>query len=169
MTKIKDFQTRELLPISYIKWSAFGRFYINTLFLNNNTLVVRYKSGGNIPGIKKQCISEELKTVITTLFDTKTIDYNIGKTLNEYEKRLFDSLMKKSGLDIEFNYNPKLMDESDADLKKRFQIIQGELIAGNENQELLKEAIELLKKMSDRNIISTDVAKELIDEIETDF
>lgn len=164
MTKIKEIHP-DGIQSKPVEFRQFGRFYINYNQLNKGILIVRYKSGAGIPTITKQKISNEMVLLLTSLYDNKSIDYDIGSKLSKYEKELFFNLMKRSKLDELYDLDKSKIEISNEDLIKQFKIIQGEIGAGNSNVELLKEATELLEKMSARGIITKEKSIELITEI----
>lgn len=165
MTKIKEVSS-DGLEHNKVSFTQFGRFFINLNALNKNTLIVRYKSGAGVPTIPKQNVTNEFKLLVSGLFDTKKVDYNIGAKLSKTEKDLFFNLMKRSGLSQQFDLKPSLIEFSDDDLKTQFKILQGEIIAGNSNNEILSNAINIIEKLKERDIITSNQATELIQELQ---
>ena len=73
------------------------------------------------------------------------------KSLNVDEKNLLDSVLFMAGL------NKKIVTDvskSLAGLKKQFKIIEGEILSGNNNPEVLKELKDVLLKLNHLGAIS---------------
>jgi len=152
------------------KWREFGRLILNQVQLNHdNTLNVKYKKSNGSCKILKTSISDEFKNLINKIFDTSNIDYTIGKILSDDEKKLFKTLLDCADLSFQLNYNPDMMVEDINDLKKRFSIIKGEIIAGNNNKKMLSDAIIIVKKLITLNEVSESDGKEIIDELEEEI
>ena len=104
--------------------------FIDLNKLKNNILTVRYiKTGGYIPTIKSQHISNDVKSVIEDIIS------------NRFEKRLFDKLetsekrlIKRfiTALKIDIDISSKEEDE----YRQQFDILLGQLRAGNTNPDI---------------------------------
>ena len=93
--------------------------------------------------------------------DTNVSD--LVKGLNTDEKNLLDSVLFMAGL------NKKIVTDvgkSLAGLKKQFKIIEGEIIAGNNNPEVLKELKDVLLKLNHLGAISLAAIKTYLKQFE---
>jgi hypothetical protein len=50
-------------------------------------------------------------------------------------------------------------------LKLRFEVLRGEAVSGNNNQEIIEELLYVIKELMSMNIISDNDGKELIQEL----
>ena len=73
--------------------------------------------------------------------------------------------MTKTKLKYELKFDPKKMDLDESDLIDKFNIIKGEIIAGNDNAELLEEAQLIIKKLITIGKIDSDVGDDIINEL----
>jgi len=71
--------------------------------------------------------------------------------LKPNEKVVYDKLMKLSGFHKTIVNS---VDETLSEMKKRLELISGEIEAGNNNQELLKEAHGILHSMAQMKVIT---------------
>ena len=152
-----------------IKWRTFGRMILNYNDLLNNCLNVKYSSNGSCPHLKKTKISEEMTSIINEMFEDKEIDYNVAKTMTDFEKNLFDKLMFYSQLGIKFNYNKNKLIENVSELKKRYTILQGEILSGNTNKNLYVKIIDIIKKLIEMKEIDITTGNEIIQELENEL
>ena len=120
-------------------------------------LNIRYPSSAIIRQFPKQLVSTTFRSLIVQIIYEKKFSEEDYEALDSSEKRLFDDLITFAKLDkvenIKFfkhkRYND---DERNADIK-RFNILRGELTAGNDSQEIVKELKKLLYKLLDQKVI----------------
>jgi hypothetical protein len=99
--------------------------YIDLNKLKNNILTVRYvKTGGFIPTVKSQHISNDVKSVIEDLISDK-FEKRLFEKLQPDEKRLVKRLVAALKIDIDVNT------KEDDEYRKQFEIVLGEFQAGN--------------------------------------
>jgi len=128
------------------------KYFINMKKLNNNVLEIRYSSNRHLIPIKSQYISSNVKACIMDAMKKHTIDPQIFQKLTSVEKNLIRSLLKYFDIDDEL--------DNDEAFNKRFEVIRGEILAGNNNIALKKEAKEYLlhamntSKISRQNYIN---------------
>jgi hypothetical protein len=136
----------------------FGNYALSLNALKKGFLCVRYPSGAQIPHFPKVMISSRFKKIINDLvFEDKFAEEDY-MDLDESEKKLFDDLITFCKLDKKNNvkvYKHKKYSDKDRDETiKRFNILKGELIAGNDNPNIIKELKLLMMKMYNDKIIS---------------
>ena len=78
--------------------------------------------------------------------------------MDDEEKKIFDDLLTLSKLDSSdslklYNHKKYNSDEIDRDVK-RFNILRGELVCGNDSPEIIKELKALLFKLLNERLIS---------------
>ena len=149
---------------SYYK--EFGIFKINTRHLPRNVLIVKYKSClGPIPKLKQTPISSPLRIILTQLMDgNNTIDELYYQTLPLKEKGMLYYMLKRARLIDSTNYRD-LIKELPDQLREKFDIIRGQLEAGNNNDLLIEEAKDVVTAMNYIDLLTNKQYKELIDEL----
>jgi hypothetical protein len=105
--------------------------------------MVKTPSGAVVKGLPTEAISHAMSSAVKKLATGKSITISDYHSLTEPEKQRLHHVAKHSRVEHDLP-NPKQSDE-DADLR-RFEILRGERIAGNDSSEILKELKDLLKK-----------------------
>lgn len=136
----------------------FGKYVLSSSLLKQGFLSLRYPSGAIIPSFPKTLISSTLQRILLDILYDKKFDEVDYHSLDEDDKKLFDRLCTFAKLDkkenLRFYRLKKYSDEQrDADVK-RFNILRGELIAGNDNPDIVKELKKLLYKLMDERVIN---------------
>lgn len=151
--------------ISRAKWKTFGKFIINYNELDNQKLKIRYISGSQVPKMKNTTISNEFSSLLSHLLDTKQINYELIKQLSDKEKTLFNNLMDLSGLKKQLNYKTQKLEVSVKDLKTRYNILYGEIEAGNNSKEVIDELKIVINKLVEKKGLSITDANDMIAEL----
>ena len=126
---------------------------------------MKHPSGSQVPKLPKQTIEIDLYNVIAHLLDTKEINYTLMKELSKQEKKLFNLLMDISGLSKQLNYKKNKIEASEKDLKLRYNVLSGEIEAGNNNDEIKEELIEVIQNLVNIKAISKKDSVEMIEEL----
>jgi hypothetical protein len=132
---------------SLSNYNEFGKFIINMKMLNQNYLSVKYKSNAPVPSIKKIKISDEFVDSLIYIFDTGKIDYEKLRELTNVENNLFKNLIMKSGLFNILKYNYNNTRENIDDIIDDYEVLKGELEAGNNNPDILDKCRIVIKKL----------------------
>jgi len=128
-------------------WKSLNdKFMIHTKLLNQNILLIKYCNYAPLPWLLRTTISEEFKILFFDIIDTGTINYDLLKKSKFNERDIFNKIMYKCKLYEVLKYDENKVSFSNDELVERFNIIKGEIIAGNNNSNLL---IELKKLMLD--------------------
>jgi hypothetical protein len=145
------------------RYIRFGKFSLNHFQLNDNILLVKYpKSHGPVAKLKSTKVSNNFKSLIHDLLDTQKINIALQKMLNKSEMDLFETLITKSGLALQLEYERQVMTEND--YIDRFEVLRGELVARNDSIILKEELTDVIKILNKTpfNKISDKDADELI-------
>lgn len=124
--------------LSKRKYISDDKFYIDNKKLKDHILCIKYtKTESNLPMLRPQSISNDLKELIQDTIDDK-FDNRIFKKLNESDKRVFKRFCSVCKLDIEID------DPDDKLFQQRFEILKGQFLSGNssiQNKNELKRYI----------------------------
>jgi hypothetical protein len=147
-------------------YKEFGKFMINFVLLDDNIVLIKYKkSYAPVPSLRRTIISDELKDMIIYLFDTGEIDYQSGQKLSKSEKDIFDLLIVKAGLKTQLKYNKEKMKDTAEDIIEEFNILKGQIIAGNDNPEIKDKIKDVLSKLVNLNKINVETADDIINDL----
>ena len=134
------------------KTADFGskKIIYNKLYYHN-ILSLKYKNGINVKTFNNIKISDKLRSIIINLvqgYKPTTTEIN---TLSKTEQELYDRLIYLSNLNKSVE---NTQDKTVNNLKKRLEIISGEIQAGNNNPTLKTELKSILEKLTNFKVIS---------------
>jgi hypothetical protein len=148
------------------RYKTFGKYIIHMPYLeNDNVLNVKFQSMGSIPSIKPVCIDDNFKDFILDIMNTGCVNQKHYNSLTEPEKAHFHKIVKGAGLSntLKFKQDDKIDDKKDV---KRLDILVGQVVAGNDNDKVLKEAKELIRKCVGNGSITRHRGMDLLFQIE---
>jgi ABC-type transporter MlaC component len=114
-------------------------------------LGIRNKNNRQVTGIPNVMVSDTLVHLIFKILDGSNITKSDLSVLKPHEKIIYDKLMKLSGF---YKTMVNSVDDTLSEIKKRLELISGEIEAGNNNKELLKEAHQILHSMAQMKVIT---------------
>jgi len=123
----------------------FGKYVLNRRRLNDNKLMVRTVKGGAISGIPTLSISPVLGGIIKKMVGGALPSYNEMSNLSEEEQNTLYKIFKISEVD-NADLLPAPNKTKEEEEMNRFQILKGQVLAGNDNKELIKEFKVMLLK-----------------------
>jgi hypothetical protein len=138
-------------------YKEFGKYVIHMPNLKEKDILnVKFKSLGRIPKYKPISISEVLKEVILDLVDTGKVNHRIYSQVPMEEKKLFENISHGAGILHKLGIDKVVSPQEKHDVE-RFNILRGELMAGNNSIALEKELRKLVVKfMNDGRISRSD-------------
>lgn len=155
------------LKNSSVKYIEFGKLILQTKYLEENKLLVKYKNcKGPVPNFKQMNISDSLRILIQNLIDTKQINYELIQDCKQNERDLFEQLLKKADLITVLKYKRVETKVTDEDLIQKFNVLQGELMAGSDAPAIKKELKAITEQLIAKGKITEADGKELISELE---
>lgn len=136
----------------------FGNYALSLNALKKGYLCIRYPSGAYISGFPRTMISSRLRKILNDIvFEDKFLEDDY-RDLDEHEQKLFDDLITFCKMDkkdsVKLYRHKKYSDKERDEMIKRFNILRGELLAGNDNPSIIKEMKLLILKMYHEKIIS---------------
>ena len=139
---------------------VFHKYAIDLKKLNHNILALKYlKNANNVATFHPIEISDTLKDLLNNfLYDGEQIDAPDFAKLSHTEKRILKRLYSFLKIDFEFDY--------DDQFQKRFQVMYGSWLAGNDNLELIKELKEHIKLAIHEAIISKQEGASMLHKLE---
>jgi hypothetical protein len=146
-------------------YHPFGSVAINKHRLLDNVLMLKRPCGSGINSIPTQRIGNGLVKVLRNMTEGKNPEYEDINTLKEVDRDLLHTIMKHSHqLDKFAVPKPQTKSKDEAEMD-RFNILKGEMIAGNDNRHLVREFKVLLMKMLHRGVVPRRQANEILIDI----
>ena len=134
------------------KYISFGNVNIDRKKYTGGKLQFRSKKNNPILGLKSVQMSPNIKTIVEKLLSDTEIHYNDVDKLNEKERQVLANIAKKAKIDDRLKIPTPELTLEQRDIN-RFYVLQGELGAGNDAKELIKELkLLIIKLMSNGNI-----------------
>ena len=135
------------------------RYAIDTKLLKKNILALKYlKNANNVATFRAIEISDQLKSLIEKyVMKGHKVDDSDIKALTVTEKRVLKRLYSFLKMDHNFDQNE--------DFQKQFQVMYGSFLAGNNNEDLIKQLKEFVKVAIHESIISKAEGKKMLDKL----
>lgn len=147
------------------RYVGFGEFVINKPQLFKfNRLCVKYKKNlGSVGKIPCRQVSSTFRDIIKTIWDEQKINHKLLMELSDDEKDFLSNLISRAGLESKLGLDGFRSKDQDEQYK-RFELLKGEVLAGNNNKKILQELKQLvLKFMNDGSISKAEGGQILIE------
>ena len=134
------------------RYADFGKILIllRKLYLEN-ILSIRWKSKTNVAGFTHVKVSEDFVQIILNMMQGNSPTRMDICNLTTQERHLYDRLISIAMLQKQMVHtSPKSVN----DLKKRLKLIEGEIEAGNNNPDLVKEIKQVLLSLQHLGVIT---------------
>lgn len=155
MVKISDgFKSHD------ITWVEFGNYMIHTKLLNENILLLKYKTYSPITWLPRRNITDIFKQFWLDLIYTKTLNYGLLKKCDSSDIFLFEKIMKQSKVNIQ--YDKKQTELNVNDYIEKFNILQGEIAIKNDNPEIKNELKIVISKLYELGRIKEEDKNDLL-------
>jgi hypothetical protein len=144
------------LPKTQTKYVEFGKYALSIPQLHKGILTTKYANNGNsVISFPPMKITPDFADFMEEFIETQHLDEKRLTKLPADEKRLFAKLINGSGLYGKYKVKVAKSKEED-DEEKRFHLVKGMFVAGNDNPQVLKELKQLIIKfMADGRIPRT--------------
>jgi len=146
---------------SYIQ---FGKHLLHQHDLHGGILKIKRLSGSIINELPTQSIGGKLKKVLITLTGTGSPSFEDINELNEHEKSLLNKIVKNCKIDQRLLV-PTPDKTKEEQLYNRLQILSGEINAGNNNPQIVRELKTLLLKLKNSGRIPARHAHVILEEL----
>ena len=149
------------------RFIKFGKYLINYHKLNNNdTFALKRINGGNIAEIPSVKISKNLKEVFKKMVGGGAVTYSDISKLSDPEKAYLHKISQKSNILDKFDIPAPSKDTEEKDIHN-FEVMRGEIMAGNDSKELIKKfKIHIMKLSKNGTLPKKEVTEILTDLLE---
>lgn len=148
----------EKQPETYKK---FGRYLIYLPALKKGIFHLKFPCFTNCISIPKREISEDLKDFIEDMLDNGMINKRLYEKLNPDDRRYFNSVAEKARIDVQVGISENVMKQNREDMK-RFELVKGIVMAGQNSPEVLQELGEWLMKFSHEGKLNKNQVQEIL-------
>jgi len=134
-----------------------GSKWIRKSDLMKNKLCIRQPSNQSVPSIPVQRISKKLSTLLIGILDNGKPEYSEMESLSDEDKQTLCTISSATKLGNKLSLPTPNKDKNEKE-EHRFQLLKGQILAGNDSPQIVKELKTLLMKfMNDRRLSKTEV------------
>ncbi len=145
-------------------WQEFGKYMLARSDLENGgRFHMRYKNGQKIQAIPQRVVGAGVKNVLSKIADNKAPNYDDVSKLSDEEKNYVQTLLAKASLDPS-QFTKSTKSESEA-AKHRFDVLKGQIVAGNDSPELIKEFKHVVTRMKQTKQLPPNEVNEILMEL----
>lgn len=147
-------------------YREFGINKINHKKLDDGILTLRRGTNSNIPDMPSKRISRKLQKIIKHISGGGMPDFNDINNLDNNEKDYLHKLISKSNLTDRLSVPAPSKDQEEKDFHE-FEVLKGEIMAGNDSKELVKKFKILILKLSKQNVLPKNEVSEILQDLLT--
>lgn len=144
-----------------IKYTPVGRYFLDHRKLSDNIISLKRGNGVNVSGFPIQRVSNDLGDVIRTIIGGGQPKYEKLEKLSQEEKSYLHKLAKASQIIDRINIPAPSKDDDEKDIHN-FEVMKGEILSGNDSQELIKKFKLLIVKMINKGLLPKTQAKDIL-------
>lgn len=128
-------------------YREYGKYAIHIPQLEQQDILnVKYKSLGQIPKFKPVPVSDVFRDFILDLVENGKPNVRVYSQIAPEERKLFEEMSIGAGVWNSFNLK-RTTTSTDDEEAKRFELLKGEYMAGNNNPKVISELRRLVVKM----------------------
>jgi len=145
-------------------YSPFCDSEINHKNLENNILTIRRKSKTNYMDLPSKHISKHMKNIIHNIIGGKIANFEDIQNLNDEERNYLSKVVKKSNLQDRLSVPAPSKDQSEKD-NHQWEVMRGEIMAGNDSHELVKKFKILTLKLTRQGLLPKNEVMDLFEDL----
>jgi len=149
------------LPKEKTKFAPLGRYILNTRQLDKGIISITRPSGAVITDLRPRLCSKKIVGIFKKMIGGELPNANEIDSLTDDERNYLHSVSSKAQLDDKLRISAPSKTEQDKDLD-RFEILRGQIIAGNDSMELIKEFKKIVVTLADRKMLPKGQAKDIL-------
>ena len=161
--KIADIDfSKGVLPAK--RFLPFGRYVINQNQLGKGIVAVKRPCGATIKDFPSERVSKKVHTIVNDIVGGKMPSFTSYDGLDDEEKSYLHRLTEVSNIENRLKVPAPNKDTEEQEIN-RFEILRGEITAGNDNSKMVKEFKLLIMKLGRKKLLPTNQVKEMIFEL----
>lgn len=130
-----------------IKWLPFGKYLVDkpALYSTSPKLVVKYPSKARIAEFPSSMITAELARILKTIIEEKRVNFKMVQDLPQKEQTLLYNLVEKAKINNQLGLHGVREEQLEKEAKE-FELLRGQVLAGNNSPQLLKNLKTMVMK-----------------------
>ena len=149
-------------PIKIPNFVGFGINEINAKSLDKGILKIRRNTGSNYMDMPSRHVSDNMKNIIKRIVGGGVPKYEELTKLDEDEKEYLHKIISRSNLDDKLSIPAPSKDQQEKDIHQ-FEIMRGQIMAGNDSLELVKKFKLLVRKLSKQGLLPKADVEDILD------
>lgn len=146
------------------RYREFGKYLIHMPSLKKGILNLKFPSFGSIPTVKQTVLSSDLLDLITDLLENGTINKRLYTRMSQEDQDFFYTIAQKAEIDQTLGMGIRV-NETHRNEMERFQLVRGQVMAGNNNPEVLRELKQYIVKFMRDGTMNKHQGSDLLFEI----
>ena len=142
----------------------FGKYIINKNRLDDDIFSFKHVKGYGVKGYPSKKISRNLSNVIKTIIGGGVPKFNELSNLSEDEKEYLHTVSSKAGIMDKLSVPTPSKDSMEQDVHS-FNVMKGEILAGNDSSVLIKKFKLLLLKLSKNGSLPKRECQEIMEDL----
>jgi hypothetical protein len=157
-TKPVDFTAGIMSEPDYV---PFGKYIINRKRLGDGVCMIKRINGKFMPDMKTKRISPSLTAVFRKVAGGSLPNFSELEKLDDDEREYLKHISKKCNLSSRLEVPSPKKDKTET-LVNQFEIMRGQLIAGNDSKDLIKNFKKILIEMLEKDLLPKGQAKDIL-------
>lgn len=146
-------------------YREYGKYAIHIPQLENQDILnVKYKSLGQIPKFKPIAVSDIFRDFLIDLVENGKPNARVYSQISPDERKFFEEMSMGAGVWTGFGLK-RTTTSTDEEEAKRFELLKGEYMAGNNNPKVISELRRLIVKMMNDGRIRKSQGVDLLMEL----
>ena len=142
------------------KFAPLGQYYINQHKLKDDILTCCRASGKNLTEWKARRVSVPLANLVRKVVNKGTPSFDDFNSLSDEDKHILAEFVRKVKIDLEVPSSG--VDREDLN---QFEIMKGQIMAGNDSMEMIKKFKLLIVKLAHMGRLPKGQSKEMLLEL----
>ena len=146
------------------RFIPFGRYVINQSQLGKGIVAVKRPCGATIKDFPSERVSKKVHSIVNDIVGGKMPNFTTYDGLDDEEKSYLHRLTEVSNIENRLKIPAPNKDTEEQEIN-RFEILRGEITAGNDNPKMVKEFKLLIMKLGRKKLLPSNQVKEMIFEL----
>jgi hypothetical protein len=147
-----------------IKFAPFGKYLLDMSKLKDDTIAMKTMSGTSVVGHPSKKVSSQFSKIVKDMIGGKVPSDEDLSGLSTLEREYLHKVSKKANIEDKFAVATPSKDQYEKDIHS-FEVMRGEIVAGNDNQEMIKKFKLLIMKLSRSGSLPKNEVSEILSEL----
>lgn len=149
-----------------VKFIPIGRYLINKRQLDRDIIAIKRTGGSIIKDLPSTRVSKNLSSIVKKILGGGMPSYEDVNNLDDREKEFLYNVAKHTRIEDKLSIPVPKKDQDEKDINE-FEIMRGQILAGNDSPEVVKRFKSVLLKLSNKNMIPKAQIREILLDLST--